>query len=597
MTEEVNPFAGLPKAEAGTAQPSEVTQESQEDDRSANGHPFARRGANPVPLANLSVDLGRLREYNWGEQPWEEQTLDVRVRDEGEGRWRTELSWNPVTLPGASVAVYRVLIGEGDTPDPQCADIEGTLLLTTECSAVDALWLNVPEAAVRHYAVWCYLGASLGEALRSSPYPVASGHVVLPVTGISHSVDYGQVVLSWDGWEDPLRTIRVIKQDPRSARREGIPSPHTGEVAHGGQFVDESVEPGGDYLYTLFAGAEVDGRQEWSNVSRRHVKVPAEVKPVLDLEVFPSGDGTTVDISWTRVPGAEVRVYRSPRQPALAAHQLGPVNIAELQERVNLREEDLLPHRPAYESDKGWIRHVPIPPDCSELHFTPVTTVGESCVPGKTVNWLSLRPPQEPLIEDRVEWLLVVFEWPMGAKDVLLYVSDLGQRIIPAERQPLQRISQDDHRIFGGFRVDRALLKAGTFDIHLCSYGSLGGEHYSEATTVTHTFPILVRYQIRTEPKFRGRKTLLDVWADEEVRDAELRLVWHPTFLPMSAADSARTLIQKTLNLRGHQAVSFDLSGLGVDLPSDGFVRLISRPRQPIAVIDPEISQLRRGGA
>lgn len=58
MTEEVNPFAGLPKAEAATAESSEGTQESQEDDQSAGVNPFARRGTNPVPLANLWARFG-----------------------------------------------------------------------------------------------------------------------------------------------------------------------------------------------------------------------------------------------------------------------------------------------------------------------------------------------------------------------------------------------------------------------------------------------------------------------------------------------------------------------------------------------------------
>lgn len=592
MTEEVNPFAGLTMPGTATASHSRGSRESAESDRPVDDHRFPRRGATPVTLKDLSVDLGQLREYNWAEQPWDDQTLEVKVSNASEAGWQVELSWDPAPLDIGTVAIYRVLVGEGHTPDPECADIEGTLLLTMECHAVDALWINPPDSAVRYYDVWCYYGDTLEGALSSPPLPLSSGHVVLPPTGITQYVDYGQVVLSWDGWEDPSRTVRVIRQDPREARAEGIPRPEEGDEAIGSQFVDEDVQPGGDYLYTVFAGVEVDGNLEWSQWSRKRVKVPADVKPVLDLQVLASGDGRTVDLCWTPVPGAEVRVYRSLRRPALEAHRLGPIDVAELTERVNLRATDLLPHRPVYETDKAWIRHVPIPPDSAELHFTPVTTVGQMCVPGRTLDWLSLRPPQEPFVEDRVEWLLVVFEWPVGATDVLLYPSGVGQLVRPAEREPLERISQDDHRVYGGFRVDRRQLTAGAFDIHLCSYRFSDGEHYSDLATITHHSPTLVRYEISTEPKFRGRRVLLTLTADEEVRDAQFRLVWHPTLLPLSLGDSERTLMQRTLNLRERQEVPIDLSAHGIDMPKAGFVRLISRPDQPIAVIDPPINQL-----
>lgn len=596
MADDVDPFemfrSNSRDGKSGSA-PAVGGDEPKQDDPSEDERGYPKCGTNPVDVEGQQVDLYHVPEYNWEEAPWEPQTVLVRSAADEKGRWRAELTWAaPLLAPGA-VAVYRVLVGDGFEPDEDCSDVETTLLLTTECEAVDAAWINEPEAPVRFYEVWCYSGDSVERAVTSSPYPVGSCHLIWPVSGLTAEMDHGQVVLSWDGGEDPSRQFRLLRQDPKQARAERVPRPEEGEVVAGSSFVDQDVEPGQKYVYTVYAGTDVNGQLEWSRPARRSVKVPGELRPVLDLAILPSGDGNSVDLCWTRIPGAEVRVYRSETRPALAAEEVGTIGPAELAARVMLQESDRLRYRPTYEGDRAWLRDVAIPPASTELHFTPVTSADHKCAPGRTQDWLRLRPPTDPFVEDRVDWILIVFEWPVGAADVLLYVSEVGQDIVASALTPLDRISHDDHRVFGGFRVDRSRFKAGTCDLHLAAGRFSGHAHFSETVRVTHSFPAMVHYRIATESKFRGSRTLLSIVADEDVRDAEFRLAWNSHFLPLSGADCERVLLKKILNLRRRDPYTIDLSEQVPDLPEDGFIRLLSRPTLPIAVIDPPIDQLR----
>lgn len=237
---------------------------------------------------------------------------------------------------------------------------------------------------------------------------------------------------------------------------------------------------------------------------------------------------------------------------------------------------------------------IAVPDTSPESHFTPVTASDRQRPPGKSREWVRLQPPEDPFVEDRVDWILVVFEWPEGASHVQLYVSEMGRPVDPAKLPPLKRISEQDHRTFGGFRVERSRFKAGTCELHLagCRF-SEGQPKFSGTTSVTHTFPTLVRYRFDIANSFRKRRRLLTILADEDVRDAELMLTWSGQFLPLSSADRESVLLRTTLNLRRRQPVQIDLSERVPEMPQSGFVRLLCRPNNPIALIDPPIDQLR----
>ncbi|MEI2786559.1 MAG: hypothetical protein V9E82_12800 [Candidatus Nanopelagicales bacterium] len=167
-----------------------------------------------------------------------------------------------------------------------------------------------------------------------------------------------------------------------------------------------------------------------------------------------------------------------------------------------------------------------------------------------------------------------------------------------AKLPPLERISEQDHRTFGGFRVERARFKAGTCDLHLagCRF-SEGQPKFSSTTSVTHTFPALVRYRFDIANSFRKSRRLLTIVADEDVRDAELMLTWSGQFLPVSSADREKVLLQTTLNLRRREPFRSICPNGCRRCPRRGSSALLCRPNIPIALIDPPINQLRLQGA
>ena len=548
---------------------------------------FVVAGTNPVDLDGVAVDLFELPAFDWGMTPWPNQALRVRAVVDAAGEVVANLAWEAPETDSPDVCVYRVLFRDGDRPDDECTDVQGTLTLTCGLGAEDAAAVNPPESAVRFYEVWCYRGVSTQAALKSSPYPLAAAALVWPPSGVDLSFDHGQIVAAWRDVPDASQQFRWAKQSTQTARGY-IPTPDECETAPGGGFVDWDVQPGQKYVYTIYAGGEIDGHLEWSVPVRRQAKAPAALRPVGDLRVIRQEGRYAVDLCWTRIPGVDVRIYRSQARPTVGSHEVGVIPAADLASETELREQDCLKRRPSYEGDVGWIRDVAIPEDCAQLFFTPVTVFEDKCAPGVPREILNLRPPVEPYVEDRVERILVIFEWPQGASDVCLYVSAPGQTIDPATYPQLDRISHEDHRTFGGFRVEREKFKAGTCELHLaaCKFGKEA--RFSEPVSVQHSFPTMLRYRIETSAGIRRTKRTLTIEAQEDIREADLMLAWHPTLLPLTPADREQVLRKWRLELRRGQPESVQLE----DFPGPGFVRLLARPGKPIAVIDPPVGQL-----
>lgn len=598
-TESLSPFERLRAASRAAQEPVEVQDdesvEPEETPEESEGLP--RCGTSSVDVGGMRVDVSALAGYDYGAAPWERTSVTVKPVEDARGRWSADISWLPPALPAGQVGLYRVMLGEGKEPDVNCEEVETTLCVTTECSTRDAAWINTPQSAVRYYEVWCYAAATLEKALVARPYLVGSSFIVWPVSELAAVVDHGQVVVSWNAPHDSGLQFRWIRQTPREKLNAPDCRPEEGEPTPSTGFSDREVAPGEEYFYSVFAGVEVGGQVEWATPVRTRVKVSAVLRPVMDLQVFPRDGGTGVDLCWSPVAGAEVRIYRSEVKPQHAAHEVGVIDEDELQPQVNLRAEDRLPYRPVIEGDLVWMRDVALPDTGAELYFTPVTSADHRCAPGKYQEWVRLQPPVDPFVDDRVDWILVVFEWPEGASDVQLYVSEVGRPVDPARLPPLERISEQDHRTFGGFRVDRARFKAGTCDLHLagCRFGA-GEPKFSATSSVTHTFPALVRYGLEAVTSLRKTRWMLTIVADEDVRDAELMLAWNSRFLPLSSTDREKMLMQTTVNLRRREPVRIDLSERVEQMPQAGFLRLLCRPSSPIALIDPPLHQLRLQG-
>lgn len=194
---------------------------------------FVVAGTNPVDLDGVAVDLFELPAFDWGVTPWPNQALRVRAVVDAAGEVVANLAWEAPETDSPDVCVYRVLFRDGDRPDDECTDVQGTLTLTCGLGAEDAAAVNPPESAVRFYEVWCYRGVSTQAALKSSPYPLAAAALVWPPSGVDLSFDHGQIVAAWRDVPDASQQFRWAKQSTQTARGY-IPTPDECETAPGG---------------------------------------------------------------------------------------------------------------------------------------------------------------------------------------------------------------------------------------------------------------------------------------------------------------------------------------------------------------------------
>lgn len=575
-------------------------------------------GQASVELQGTNVEIADLPACDWGDAPWGEQTVALSTVPETDGRWRVDLTWSRPDIPDGHVAVYRVMIADKGEPDPFCQDVEATLVVTTDCAVSDASWINPPQSSTRSYSVWCYAGATLAEALRKSPYLLgAEAHVVWPPLGLTAVVTPGQVSVTWRLLDGDGARARWVKH-PAAGFKPGVVNPNDAQDVPAGQngFVDQQVDGGKKYVYSIFNGAEVAGDPEWSKPARVNATIPVVAVPVMDLQIQADEHrNRVVHLSWTPVPGANVDIYGSALRPMLNIHEKGVIQESLLEKELQLAIQDLQSYPVRRIDDRMWMRDVVVPEGVSEMHFTPVTRVRDLRAPGRTREWVKVEAPVNPFIEDRVDWVLVVFEWPAGATHVSMFVAGHQQAVDPSSYEPLATISQEDHARIGGFQIDRKQLLPGACALHLAGRRTMDSVVvYSSTVSVDHFFAPIVKYGIvadELEPAKEGKpkrfkwsahqahravKRRLFIRTEHAIPEVELKLVWSQRVFPLTIQDSDRVL--KTIHLDAMDAGGQTIIPLApAELPATGFVRLLSRPAARLALIDPPLSHLRLRGA
>lgn len=563
------------------------------------GAPWGRRH---LSVDGVEIDVLEMAEDDWADPPHAPLDLSFDLRDVSSGQWALSISW-PAPDDG-DVSVYRVIAGDGERPNTDCDDLDATVGVVTEPQLLDGTTNAVPLAAARYYEVWRYRGASIADAVVRPPYRYAEGFFVWPPINVSANVDHGQAVIAWDLIDDAGLTHRWLRLARREAQNPAHrPGPADAAESPPGGFVDRDAEPGQKYVYLIFSGVEVDGDVIWADQPHRvRLKIPEVLLPVTDLEIEHDLErDDVVHLSWTPVPSGKVVIYRSATAPREDIHEAGELDVAALaSEEYGLAEEDAIARHPVRRDDEGrmWMRDVSVPRGHAEVHFTPVTQAGPKGVPGRSVGWLRLSPPAGAFLEDRVDWVLIVFEWPSGAEQVNLYATTASGPLDPAAVNPIEIIREDDHLRFGGFRVPRAKFAPGDCRIHLAAQRNYAGESvFSPTCMIEQTFPALVYYALDIRRGRAGKaKVLLTVWGPTPHEGVVMALAWRSGSLPLAQRD---TELPKPLCMTpplriGPDRMTMELT-LTAPLPTAGYLRMLTRPGDQIALMDPPLDTLHLG--
>lgn len=558
-------------------------------------------GRRTINVADLDIDVDTMAIWDYAEAPAEPLDAAVRVTAQPGGHWLATLEWAAPADDG-SVSVFRVIVGDGEAPETACDEVDGTLTVTTDTVARDATSINRPDSAIRHYEVWRYVGRTPAEAIAMPPHLYALGQVVWPPLGVRWTVDHGQVVVTWIDLDEP-GLFRWGRQTPREARRHRL-GPDDCHETSGAGLVDADSKPGEKYVYTIFAAANSsgDGITAWSDVPVKvQIKVPEVLVPVMDLDVQRDPDHPqVVNLSWSDPPSGRVEIYRSERAPAPDIHAVGAIEATSLgSAEIGLFEDDRVNHPVSVNDGRAVMRHLPVPEGQAEVHFTPVTVAEGIAVPGLSVSWLRLEPPRGVFLEDRVDWVLLPFEWPDGASQVLLYLTSPGGVPDPKAMAPVLTMSRREHQLVGGMQVPRSLIPPGPCSLHLVSHRRTAeAETFSVSVGLDHTFPVLVRYEVVRRQKMRGSQVLLVLSSGSTVQGVDLVLAHRPDSLPLAPTDSK--IIHRFNKVRipatseGAPPVQINLSELlGSALPAQGYWRLLARPESNVALLDPPLDQLR----
>lgn len=573
----------------------------------------------PVPEAPADevVPFDGFAPYEYGVGGAEPFELVLGRDEEG----AVAVSWAPTVSP----AVYRVVAGDDEAP---YSPDDARLVAATTGSAV-----KDPEpigGVVRRYQVWRNDGDSVAAAKRAQPVLHAEGVYLAPVEQVAlryeprtsrqddDRVEPGRVVGQWST-KPGAKAVHVYRIPRRLAGQASGDARYRLDPASPNLngFVDKDAKPGEKYLYQLVVEADVDGAALLSKPFVVPMDVPEQLDPIADLRVVRGGTGE-VDLFWSAPAGGRVVVYRTRQEPAAGIGREA-VSEALLAQQGALALEDRLAHPVRAGADGSEsMTGVAWPAGWSRAFFTPVVLLGGRALVGPSARFADVAPVTRPVLVERVQRQLLMFDWPEGADSVEVYRSETGASSADALHGTPVEIGRDDYRERGGFEL-RALPPRGC-DLHLVSV-------LFDATRRVLSEPVRVHYEgiLRLgytctvkRPLFGQKGVFVSISAEfTPDRPPPFVLVHHPDRLPLSKFDGTSLAMVRDGGTNEPPSVQFRPRSLG--RPEDaeqawrtddatwkriagagGFVRLFVEvppdKARRVALLDPPVATLRLGG-
>lgn len=511
---------------------SPVAAHDADRDEPAELNPGAVTWLQPVELSGL---LSGFATMDFSEPAGEPGPLKASSLGDGS----TNLRW-PAYQGAEPVVIYRVVAD--DEHVPYSPDMSETIAVTRNTTLIDRrpFW-----TAVRHYQVWINTGADESDALLAQPRLHAKVPVVAKPAEVDIREDQGRVIGQWSVFAG-VRKVQIYRVpaerahggagDPTFRILEGAPSL--------GGFVDEAAEPGRRYIYQLLAEAEVEGTPQLSLPTVVQVTTSAVLHPVPDLrcQLGVDEENPQFDLTWSQPPAGRVVIYRTSDGPLPGAEAETVPEDALVQMR--LRPDDRLAHPIEIDAQRvATMRNVPWPRGWARTYFTPVTLIEGRAQVGATTSQVRTGAVTDAEVVERVTGQVLTMSWPIGAANIKVYASPMGQSDGQALNgaEPIAEISEDAYRRLGGLHFTRP-LDSGGCDLHLVPVSFAGGRSVEgKAKTVRYKGLLKLWYGIEIKRGLMGRggtQLMVRVRSDRpNPSSPPFALVHNDQRLPLDVAD------------------------------------------------------------
>jgi hypothetical protein len=514
------------------------------------------------------------------------------------------LRWPPAA-PGAAgdVTLYRVVSVDGFV-EPRRPQDAAPLTVTLGHVCVDS---RPFAAAVRYIRVWCHRGHSEEAAAAAVPVLHAGLALVAPPREPFVEEDSGRVVGRWSvfsgvGRVDVKRYVAAERGDPGA-------QPVVIEWGEGnlGGFVDDGVERGGRYVYTVAAELALEGGRHLSDAVEIPVSVAGELMSVEDLDVKENGD--LVNLSWTPPPLGEVAIYRTPEGPAAGA-RTRLLQVAELEDRAGLPRSAQLrwPPSPA-EGGRHVVYGVGFLPQLTRMYLTPVTIADGQARVGKTIPSVRLPRIDHAAIVERTHRQVFTFGWPQDADAVWVWI---GPRGMPAEAsmaEEPEEITAEQYRNQGGMLFRQPLPQRGCAVHARAVTFSQGRNVLGPPLTVEYPGLARLRYTVGVASDPTGSRVRLTVQIFAELDSPSappFMLVLNTERLPLHMRDGYEISMAAMRDPGAVEGPQFRPSALWTHPEAAwtaegpamaGYVRLFvclpTEQQETVALLDPPVSALR----
>ena len=442
------------------------------------------------------------------------------AEDNSDVRHPVRIWWEPVSAQPGELVFYRVVADDREMiASPEAGE---TLMITRGTAYRD---MDPGAAGLRHYAVWAYKGADLGEAISSQPLFMGETAVVFPPVNVKVTTIKGAIQVSWDLLEGHEAAVVYACKD---TERDLLSPRFEQDIESSGRKATIRVQEAGQTMVVSLLGQAQfrDGRLTSANetVVQHSVKLASELEKMsLTRCERENSDGhDNIEIEWNSPKTGEVKIYLTPHapRPELRTKAIDKSYVE------NAFADAVTETRGATPPDSVQNTTMPWPSDWYEVYVTPVNFneadawVGESRVLQRV---LPIGEDEVRLIE-RVDSQLISFTWPRGATMVEC-TTNSGTTTVREEEYELQ----------GGIRLK---LERHSDVVRLRPFAMFAGKR-TEAREQIIEYPGLrtVTYDFHYDFNTRQLGVYLSSLDMGDRRPFSCQVVYNPVRLPLFAED------------------------------------------------------------
>ncbi|MGL5405801.1 MAG: hypothetical protein ACRDAX_03280 [Propionibacteriaceae bacterium] len=322
------------------------------------------------------------------------------------------------------------------------------------------------KTAATIFQVWAYQGENESEASCSHPIRLAEEADITPAQDFKVDDDGSQMVLSWKRIPDTANYIVYRGTDEDLLMGTAGMQPVATLDGDISGWVDNCCPPNTDVTYIVYTEASIPKftdsgpmqalQRSISTQCRIRMRGKLEVVNDLDVRFRSQDSGDVFDLVWTAPESGEVVVYRSDQPPAQGVRER-VFNVADLPQMGFFDDKNHRPNFPIRPDGSGrmLMQDVPWPDEWERVWFTPVTVLEEQIVVGPSKVFVRPGNITDLKVHERMYSQMVTFRWRGSTSQVQIYQMAEHENIytVLESGQPLQTISREDYRKYGGLTL------------------------------------------------------------------------------------------------------------------------------------------------